>query len=223
MLTYKFMLSRIKKYLRKSQEEKLFDRLKPWNTVTELQKLPYVNIGKYTYGLTDTTINRATEVAPVNIGNFCSFAPGVLLLAHVDHRTDLASTYPLKTLFLNSRQSNFDPHWTNQDAISRGGITIGHDVWIGQNAIILSGVSIGNGAIIGAGTVVTKNIPPYAIVVGNPGKVVKYRFSEDIIRKLQRLEWWNFSDNTIEELIPYFYEDTQDFIEESERIKDQHG
>lgn len=90
---------------------------------------------------------------------------------------------------------------------------IGNDVWIGANSIILRGVKIGNGCVIGANSVVTKDIPPYAIAVGSPAKVIKYRFSESVIEELQQLEWWNlplqvirenfslFSNNNIKEII----------------------
>ncbi len=71
-------------------------------------------------------------------------------------------------------------------------IDIGHDVWIGSNAFIRGGIKIGNGAIIGSATVVTKDVPAYAVVVGNPGRIVRYRFKEDVIDQLQKIEWWRF-------------------------------
>ena len=76
--------------------------------------------------------------------------------------------------------------------IERTHLTIGHDVWIGKNAIITASViTVCNGAIIGAGSVVTKDIPPYAIVAGNPAKIIKYRFSEKVINDLNKMQWWN--------------------------------
>ena len=72
----------------------------------------------------------------------------------------------------------------------RGDTTVGHDVWIGHGAVILPGVTIGNGAIIAAATVVTRDVPAYAIVGGNPGTVLRYRFDETTIQRLQQLEWW---------------------------------
>lgn len=74
---------------------------------------------------------------------------------------------------------------------------IGNDVWIGANATILRNVNIGDGAVIGANSVVTKNVPPYAIVAGSPERIIKYRFNDDIIKKLLELKWWNLSDKTI--------------------------
>lgn len=76
---------------------------------------------------------------------------------------------------------------------------IGNDVWIGTNAIVLNGVKVGNGAVIGANTVVTKDVPPYAIVAGNPGKIIKYRFEKEIISQLEKIKWWNWSLEKIKE------------------------
>ncbi len=76
-------------------------------------------------------------------------------------------------------------------------IIIGHDVWIGRGATIMSGIKIGNGAVIGAQAVIVKDVPPYAVVVGNPGKVIKYRFNKDIISKLKAIKWWYWSQDEI--------------------------
>lgn len=198
--------------LKRSHESNAYERELPWREMEELYKVPNIHIGKHTYGLTAHSIMRPTEQASVKIGNFCSFAPGVKILAHVNHPTSIASTYPLKTLFINSRSDQFDKDWTNHDATSKGAISIGHDVWVGLNAIILSGVSIGNGAVIGAGSIVTKDIPSYAIAVGNPAHVIKYRFTVEVIKELEILEWWNLPDKEIESLLPYFYGNINDFL-----------
>ena len=78
-----------------------------------------------------------------------------------------------------------------------GDIIIENDVWIGAKATIMSGVTIHNGAVIGANSVITKDIPPYAIVVGNPGKIVKYRFTEEQIEKLLQIKWWDWNEDKI--------------------------
>jgi acetyltransferase-like isoleucine patch superfamily enzyme len=90
--------------------------------------------------------------------------------------------------------------------------TIGHDVWIGHGAIIMPGVTIGHGAIVGSGAVVTKNIPPYAIAVGVPAKVIKYRFDEPTIQALLSIEWWNWDRATLEKNFKAF-NDVEAFIE----------
>jgi serine acetyltransferase len=101
----------------------------------------------------------------------------------------------------------------------KGDIIIENDVWIGAKATIMSGVRIGNGAIVAAGSVVSKDVPPYAIVAGNPAKVVKYIFSDEQIKKLLSIAWWNWDEqkikdnamtmwsNNIDEFIEKFYED----------------
>ncbi|MCZ2259170.1 chloramphenicol acetyltransferase [Sporosarcina sp. G11-34] len=90
---------------------------------------------------------------------------------------------------------------------------IGHDTWIGHGAIIQPGVSIGNGAIVGSGAVVTKDVPPYAIVVGVPAKVIKYRFPEKTIEALERIAWWNWSYETIKARMDDFHLDIEKFVE----------
>lgn len=81
----------------------------------------------------------------------------------------------------------------NNDTVSYGKLTIGNDVWIGQYAVILPSCDyIGDGAVIGAGSIVTKNVPDYAIVAGNPAKVIKYRFSDEQIEQLKEIKWWDW-------------------------------
>lgn len=93
---------------------------------------------------------------------------------------------------------------------------IGNDVWIGNGAIVMDGVTVGNGAIIGARAVVTKNVPAYAIVGGVPAKIIKYRFSPDIIETLEKSQWWNRSDEEIKKILPIFTKESitnQDIVE----------
>ena len=104
---------------------------------------------------------------------------------------------------------------TNPEALSKGKIIVEDDVWIGMNAIILSGVKIGKGAVIGAGSVVSKDIPPYAIAVGNPCKVVKYRFSENIINKIKELKFDNIDESLKEKLYTEVAENNVDELVET--------
>ena len=150
----------------------------------------YVSIGRGTYGIDRNAFQGLSPDAPIRIGNFCSFGPQVLIFSKADHALDLPSTYPLRTKLIHPGQGDVD-------AVTKGGVTIGHDVWVGARAMILSGVTIGNGAVIGAGALIAKDVPPYAVVVGNPAKEVKKRFSDDQIAALQDIEWWNWTDAKI--------------------------
>lgn len=96
-------------------------------------------------------------------------------------------------------------------------VIIGNDVWIGNQAIILRGVNIGNGAVIGAGAVVTCDVPSYAIVAGNPAKIVKYRFTEDIIAKLEKIQWWEYGPEILKDIDITKIDKSIDILEE--RIK----
>jgi len=95
-------------------------------------------------------------------------------------------------------------------------VVVGHDVWIGRSAIVLPGVTIGNGAVVGAGAVVTKDVPPYAIVAGNPAQLVRYRFSDELIARLTATQWWSFEDEQLRRLAPYM-NDVEKFLEVAER------
>lgn len=91
---------------------------------------------------------------------------------------------------------------TAADMPQKGDVIIGHDVWIGRDATILPGVAMRNGAVIGAKSVVTKDVPPYAIVGGNPAKIISYRFDKETISFLQDLEWGHFTEEQIDQAIP---------------------
>ncbi len=113
----------------------------------------------------------------LEIGSFVSIASGVKFLLGGNHRTDTLLTFPVKVKFLNEKR----------EATSKGPIIVEDDVWIGMDAMILSGTHIGRGAVIGARTVITKDVPPYSIVIGNPSRVVSYRFPESIISQISRI------------------------------------
>ena len=140
-------------------------------------------IGKYTsvWG-PNTTI--ASHCNPIVIGNFCSIARNVTI-QESNHRSGTITTYNiLRNIFGED---------VCRDMESKGSIKIGHDVWVGANAVVLSGCNIGNGVIVASGAVVTKDVPDYAIVAGNPARIIKYRFSRDDIEALTKLKWWDWS------------------------------
>lgn len=130
-------------------------------------------VGKKSYGILNVHASNS-ENEGLLIGNYCQISGHAHFLLGAEHDYRNLTTYPIKELIFDS----------GVDALSKGQIILEDEVWIGQQALILSGTRIGKGAIIGAGAVVSQNVPPYAIIVGNPGRVLKYRFSSEIIEKL---------------------------------------
>lgn len=173
-------------------------------------KAENVNIGAYTYYAQDregedferdNILYNVGHHGRLIIGNFCSIANGVeIIMGAANHSIKSISSFPFNMVKEDWR---LRLGMTRDDMPDKGDIRIGHDVWIGQKATIMPGVSIGNGAVIGSKAVVAKDIPPYAIAVGNPARVVKYRFDEETIAFLQELEWWYFSETVLDEAIPY--------------------
>lgn len=142
---------------------------------------------------------------PVNrdrliIGKFCSVACGAKFLFNsANHTQTSLSTFPFPIFFeeWGLDIQNVASAWDN-----KGDIVIGSDVWIGYEAVIMAGVTIGSGAIIGARAVVTKDVPPYAIVGGVPAKVIRKRFSDDTIAALLEIKWWDWPEEKIRRHIP---------------------
>ena len=130
----------------------------------------------------------------VLVGRYSSLADGLTFNIGQNHNLHNITTYP----FENLRCLKTGDHQNHAAAVTRGQIIIGSDVWIGDNVCLMGGVRIGNGAVIGANTVVAKDIPPYAVAVGNPARIIKYRFDEETIRRLQKIKWWNWSAEKIE-------------------------
>jgi acetyltransferase-like isoleucine patch superfamily enzyme len=152
--------------------------------------------GRHSYGeITVKTWERNDTV--VQGGNFCSVGPNVLIYIDGNHKIDTFSSFPFHIFPETPDRSVWAP-WGKETP------TIGNDVWIGADALILSGASIGDGAVVAARAVVTKPVPPYAIVAGNPARVVKYRFDPETISELLRLKWWDLPDEVIlRDLVPF--------------------
>lgn len=135
------------------------------------------------------------------IGKFCSIACGVKFLFNcANHTLKSLSTYTFSLFYEDweLEKSNVASAWDN-----KGDIVIGNDVWIGLEAVILAGVKIGDGAIIGTRAVVTKDVPPYSIVCGIPAKVIRKRYSPDIIEQLLSLRWWDWTKDRIKRNLPF--------------------
>lgn len=128
------------------------------------------------------------------IGKFCAIAKGIeFVMNGANHRMKSVSTYPFN--IMGGGWEKYTP--TINDLPFKGDTVIGNDVWIGQNVTVMPGVHIGDGAIIAADSVVTKNIPPYCIAGGNPCKVIRQRFDDELISYLINLKWWDWSADKI--------------------------
>lgn len=154
-----------------------------------------VHIGRYTYDHRLLNILAWQNGASLRIGQFCSLANDIQIILGGEHMMGWVTTSPLHMIFDTPLPS--DPV-----ASSRRDIEIGNDVWIATGATILGGVTIGNGAVVAAHSVVTRDVPPYSVVAGNPARVRKLRFEQEIIVLLQNLRWWDLPTAVIQDLTP---------------------
>ncbi|KQS96348.1 MULTISPECIES: CatB-related O-acetyltransferase [unclassified Rhizobium] len=150
------------------------------------------SIGAYSYLRSGGRIAGRTEC----IGRYCSIAPGVTI-GDGDHPTDWLATHPFQWaangwVTKEERETHRFPASKVKPMVK-----IGNDVWIGANVIVLSGVEIGDGAIVAAGSVVTRNVEPYTIVAGIPAKIIRPRFSGEIITRLEALKWWLYTPQSL--------------------------
>lgn len=135
------------------------------------------------------------------IGKFCSIACGAKFLFNsANHTLASLSTYTFPLFY---EEWTLDQQQVTSAWDDKGDIIIGNDVWIGYEAVILAGVTIGDGAIVGARAVVTKDVPPYSIVGGVPARLIKYRFDENVIAKLQKLAWWDWPITKIQQSLSF--------------------
>lgn len=162
------------------------------------------HMGEGSYG--SPTVLSWGEGTIGRVGKYSSIASGVIIMLGGEHRTDWVTTYPFSALWPEAAHIQGHPK-------TKGNVFIGHDVWIGHDAFILSGVTIGSGAVVAAKSVVTKDVPPYAIVGGNPAKIIRYRFDNETILKLLSIAWWDWPREEISHAIPYLLSDNiQNFI-----------
>lgn len=151
------------------------------------------------------------EISHADIGSFVSIANGVVI-GGGRHPLEWVGMSPV---FYEGRDSVKAKFSTHARAPAKR-VRVGHDVWIGRSAIVLPGVEIGNGAVVGAGAVVTKDVAPYAVVAGNPARLLRYRFSEPTVARLTATAWWDRDDETLERLGPWF-NDVEGFLEVAEK------
>jgi virginiamycin A acetyltransferase len=152
----------------------------------------------------------------VHIGHYSSLAKGILFYVDGNHQLYHASTYPFYELGHNQ-------DIRNKNGWGRGAPSVGSDVWIGNEVSVMSGVHVGDGAVVAAHSVVTKDVPPYAIVGGNPARILKYRFSEERIQRFLDVKWWDLPEEVVkEELAPVQY-DPELFLVRAEEYKKNAG
>jgi len=185
----------IQSYCTNSSVDKTVNVQQPYQIIN-------ANIGRYTY------ISRNSFISNTLIGQFCSIGPN-FFCGYGMHPTNGLSTSPM--FYSASNMSNGITFSKIDKFQEREEIEIGNDVFIGANVTVLNGVKIGNGVIIGAGAVVSKNIPDYSIAIGCPIVIKKGRFNEETIKNINKIEWWNWDINKLQEVERYFY-DIEAFI-----------
>lgn len=186
--------------------------IKKFTTIYQRCSLTKVNIGRFSY-IAERSILDLTD-----IGSFCSIGPD-LISGYGDHPVDFVSTSPV--FFSTARQCGTTFADADEDAFKeRKKITIGNDVWIGARVFIRDGVKIGNGVIIGAGAVVVKDVPDYAIVGGVPARVIRFRFSDEVINELLDIKWWSWPEEMLREAKNYISsKDIYSFLEWASKKK----
>lgn len=193
-MNFRFVLKNYKHWLRR---------------LTNRGKGGRVSIGNHTYGA--PMIRWWGEPADLTIGKYCSIADDVEIFLGGNHRTDWVSTYPFSVFRRWTEARNVTGHPS-----TRGSVMIGNDVWLGAGCVILSGVTIGNGAVIGCRSVVTRDVPDYAIVAGNPAAIVRMRFQATQINQLLACAWWDWEPSRVARNVKRLLStDVEGFLHES--------
>lgn len=215
---YRVILASTNKEIYCELKKELLKRFESVN-ILELECMSSITIcGKHSYG--PLCSHRLVE----SVGSFCSFAVGSDVV--VNHATDLISTHPF--LYCGENMNLHYEDYSDSDGFyvpgvnprglehktlgNRRRIRIGNDVWLGRNGLVTNGSNIGNGVIAGAGAIITKDVPDYAIVVGAPARVIRYRYTPDQIAALNNIRWWDWPDEVIAERYEDFYITIEDFI-----------
>jgi acetyltransferase-like isoleucine patch superfamily enzyme len=178
------------------------------------KSLGRIQLGDYSYAHKDAYVKCWKSPCVVRTGKYCSLAK-CKFVYDGNHNTKFASTFP----FLELGHSKVAP----ANAMLKDEPMVGHDVWIADDAVIYSGVVVGNGAIVAGQAVVTKDVPPYAIVAGNPGKVVRYRFPSRTIERLQKVQWWHLPHDFICESLAPVIDNIDEFLKRAEAFREKNG
>jgi acetyltransferase-like isoleucine patch superfamily enzyme len=204
------IISHILFWWNKKLRKKFLLYYSPWEKTTRKWKKLGI-IGEHTGIMPGVTIRDKRT----RIGKFCAIARNVSIGTGI---------HPLNYLTIRSFTYKPAGYWTipEENRVhfeNHKPVTIGNDVWIGMNAIIMDGINIGDGAVIGAGAVVTRDVPPFAVAVGVPARVIKYRFDGETIKRITALQWWDFPDEILKSLP---WNDLEKCLEVLENLKDKH-
>lgn len=166
-------------------------------------------VGAYTYVSHDSVLDNTT------MGRFCSIADHCRI-GMPSHDAQMISTSPVFTLRHNAARTK----WAREDFADYESqpVTIGNDVWIASHVLVVGGITIGDGAIVAAGAVVTKDVPPYAIVGGVPAKIIRYRFAPETIALLEKAQWWNLPEETLRDNHDLFQVSSEEQVKEAIRV-----
>lgn len=157
------------------------------------ERYPHFNIGIGSYGL--PVVHDWQEGSTLCVGAYTSIADEVHIFLGGHHRTDWISAYPFPAFIEEAEYiENFGG--------TRGDVVIGNDVWLASGCTILSGVTVGDGAVVAARTVVSRDVAPYAIIAGNPARIVGWRFDEATRQALQEIKWWFWPEAEIRQIVP---------------------
>jgi acetyltransferase-like isoleucine patch superfamily enzyme len=193
-------LRRFVHFARRVRDSYVGQELATWR---RLQKQGRVVLGPHTYGIPDMWVYEGGE--RLVAGSYCSLR-GTFLLGG-QHAVDQITTYPIRINW------GLPGAWEDGFPTPQGDTHVGSDVWVGRGALVMSGITIGDAAIVAGGAVVTKDVPAYAIVGGNPAKVIRYRFTEQQMAALTEIKWWDWSDAEVLEALPMMGKDIDGFIE----------
>lgn len=190
-----------------------------WDSTTKFTKYSAIRRGARCTHVTMgdySSISNKSDVGYTTIGRFSVIARNCDI-GIGNHPTNRITSH---SIFYKNRPWGFHPEWCLVENFddSRKGVTIENDVWIGASCLVMDGVTIHNGAIVAAGAVVTKDVPPFAVVGGVPAKVIKYRFSKEVIDKLIEIQWWNMTDEQISKNIDIFHKENIT-LEDLEKFK----
>ena len=183
-------------------------------SVKAMMKNGQLKVGNHTYGINNLMITSYKgSNANVVIGKYCSLAPNISIITGGIHPTNWISTYPFRIKWdMNGKFEDGMPY-------SKGDVIIGNDVWIGTGVTILSGIKIGHGSVIAAGSIVVKDVAPYAIIGGNPAKLIRFRFNEFDIERLLVTNWWDWNEEKVKENVSLINSESVDnFLEKNNQL-----